>query len=473
MKRIDIAICSRMLVLSAAVVFSLTASYSRADEKHYSRLHEDKQRVKAWNTFAKRLYTLDQKMFAAHELRTETSQGGYAGQPNLYTETRYYDKNSNHLLSRIQRMNHDPSLIMLIEVYLYNETGKVSRDYSAAYLPYNRNAPIQTLINLHAYHDGLHGFRQFDASGERIYEQCRGVYRGKSVMLSLEEDQITEGPYRDKQTLDSMLYKTCFADLPLKADKYLNPLRELGALQDESAAPADDAEQVNRQIEAATQKLKRHPRDVGLLVQRGDLYFKLHEFDQAILDYSAAIAIDDQADEAYFGRGMALGRAGQIKEGIADLTVYIRRHPDNARAYTKRGVRYLWLHDDQRAERDLARAIALNTANAEAHDDLGVIHARRGDFATALQHFQAAIQIDPTYFKAYHNQAMVLYIRGRYNQALASTNASLKLVPQQRNTLLLKADILQALGRREDSRRAREEAEFMPEGNWSEHISVK
>jgi len=473
MKRIDIANCSRMLVLGTAVIFSLLAGYGRAEEKHYTRLHEDKQQVKAWNTFAQRLYQLDRKLLAEHALRSETSEGGFAGQPKLYTETRDYERHSNLLLSRIQRMNRDPSLIMLIEVYLYNKSGQVSRDYAAAYLPDHRNAPIQTLINLHAYHHGLHGFRQFDASGERIYEQCQGKYHGKSVMLSLEEDQIADGPYRDNQTLDSQLYKTCFAGLPMKAGRYLNPLNELGTLQQEAAEPADDADAIGRRINSLTQQLKHSPRDAGLLVQRGDLYFKMHEFDQAILDYSAAIAIDPHADEAYFGRGMALGRAGQIREGIQDLSVYIQRHPHNARAYTKRGVRYLWLHDDKRAEQDLSKAIEFNSANAEAHDDLGVIYARRGKYAEALKHFSATVRIDPTYFKGFHNQAMVYYISGDYNRALQAVERSLQLVPEQRNTMMLKADILHALGRDKEARKARDDAEFIPAGNWSERISVE
>jgi len=473
MKRIDIANCSRMLILGTAVIFSLLGGYARAEEKHYTRLHEDKQRVKAWNTFAQRLYTLDRKLLAEHELRSETSEGGFAGQPKLYTETRNYERHSNLLLSRVQRMNHDPSLIMLIEVYLYNKAGQVSRDYAAAYLPNHRNAPIQTLINLHAYHDGLHSFRQFDASGERIYEQCRGKYKGKQVLLSLEEDEFESGPFQDTQTVNSQVYKTCFAGLPMKAGRYLNPLNELGTLQQEADAPADDAEAIGRRVNTLTQQLKHSPRDAGLLIQRGDLYFKMHEFDQAILDYSAAISIDPRADEAYFGRGMALGRAGQIREGIQDLSVYIQRHPHNARAYTKRGVRYLWLHDDKRAEQDLIKAIELNSANAEAHDDLGVIYARRGKYAEALQHFGATVSIDPTYFKGYHNQAMVYYISGDYHRALQAVERSLQLVPEQRNTMLLKADILKALGRAREARKARDDAEFIPEGNWSERITVQ
>lgn len=470
----NIADCSKIIAMATALLLCLVSTIVIADEQKEEVLREDKQQVKAWNQFADRLYALHEALIAQHAIRTETSPGGYAEQPNIYTETRYYDKHSNRLLSRIQRMNDNPKLIQLIEVNIYGSAGRVMRDYLAAYLPFNRNAPIQTLINLHGYHGELHGFRQFDASGEYIYEQCEGRYAGKPVMISLEDYEFGKGPYRDNKTLASPVYKNCFADIPTTAQPYLNPAREIALLKaDKAQHVPESADDLARMIEAYSQTLKQRPKDVALLIKRGDLYFQLHEFEQAIEDYSDAIALDSRADEAYFGRGMALGRYGQIREGIRDLSLYIKRHPDSARAYTKRGVRNLWIHDDTQAEKDFVRAIALNSSNAEAHDDLGVIYARRGKYELALQHFTAAVTIDPTYFKAFHNQAMVYYISGKDILALTSIERSLALVPDQRNSMLLKADILHALGRESEAKKVKEEAEFLPEGNWSEHIAVE
>ena len=474
MKCLNIAVCSKILTMTAAMAVAFMATTVLADETEGMRLKEDKQQVHDWNLFADRLLELHKFLVSRHEIRTDTSQGGYARQANIYTETRYYDKQSKHLLSRIQRMNDNPKLIELIEINIYGKHDKIKRDYLAAYLPYNRNAPIQTLINLHGYHKGLHGFRQFDASGERIYEQCRGHFKGKAVMMSLEDYEFGQGPYRDTKTLDSEAYKTCFAGIPTKVEPYLNPLNEIALIKQQDAeAMPDSADELARQIADYSRRLKQNPKDVALLIKRGDLYFKVHEFELAIADYSDAIELDGHADEAYFGRGMALGRYGQIREGIKDLGVYIKRHPDNSRAYTKRGVRYLWIHDYRRAEKDLVRAIQLDPANAEAHDDLGVIHARNRDYIGALKHFNAAVKYDHTYFKAFHNQAMVYYITGQEVLALASVEQALALMPDQRNSLLLKANILHELGRDEEAAKIKDDAEFLPKGNWSERITVQ
>jgi len=476
MKCSDNAICSRWRVHVAILLIGLFAAHVHAKprEKDTRALKEDKQQVHAWNTFAERLYTLHQHLIAQHEIRTQTEQGGYAHQPDIYTETRYYDRQTNHLLSRIQRMNDNPSLIQLIEVNIYNVQGQVARDYLAAYLPYNRNAPIQTLINLHGYHGKLQAFRQFDASDERIYEQCQGEYQGKPVMISLEEDEFGKGPYRASKTVDSTEYKTCFDDIPVTARAYLNPLTEIATTpQPQDVGSLKTVDDYNRRIETYTASLKRDPKNVELLIRRGDLYFHIHEFEQAIADYSDAIDLDKDADAAYFGRGMALGRYGQIREGIADLSIYIQRHPQESRAHTKRGVRYLWIRDEKRAVQDFTTAIALDPTNSEAHDDLGVILARRKDYIGALKHFNAAIKHDPTYFKAYHNQAMVYYISGQDVLALGAVEQCLALAPDQRNSLLLKADILHAMGRDKEAAQIKDNAEFLPEGNWSERVTVQ
>jgi len=227
------------------------------------------------------------------------------------------------------------------------------------------------------------------------------------------------------------------------------------------------------QIKNVTKELKEKPKSTDLLIKRGDLYFQIHEFDKAVDDYTAAIKLDDHADKAYYGRGLALGRSGDIRGGIKDLTVYLDRHPNDSYGYTKRGIRNLWIGDDENAEKDLTKAITLNPKNAEAHDDLGVVLARRGQYKEAKKHFIACVTNDPTYFKGWHNLAMVRYIFGENQKALDAVNNSLTLVPNQRSPMLLKAKILQDLGRFKEAAKVKDEADWLPEGNWSEHISVK
>ncbi len=234
-----------------------------------------------------------------------------------------------------------------------------------------------------------------------------------------------------------------------------------------------DSEAMTREAARLDGELRKHPKAAALYARRGAARFKLREFDKAVEDFTTALKLDDRLDEAWFGRGMALGRNGQVEEGVADLGVYIHRHPDSSLAHTKRGIRYLWMNDLDRAEKDLTRAIALDPRNAEAHDDLGVIHAQRGQYELALQHFQKTVRADPSYQKGYHNLAMVHYITGRNDEALATVERALKLIPEARDSLLLKSSILEALGRNAEAKVLREEAEFMPAGERSARMPIQ
>ncbi len=208
-------------------------------------------------------------------------------------------------------------------------------------------------------------------------------------------------------------------------------------------------------------------------LDRGEAYFILGQFDKAVLDATAAIAFDDGLDLAYYVRGLALGRMKFIEAGIGDLTVYLERHPDNSLALTKRGVRYLWINDLENAEKDLDHAIALDPSNAEAYDDLGVIYAKTERYAMAIKSFQATIRIDPTYAKAYHNLAISYHLSGNQRRAMKYSKTDVEMNPQSKSALFLKASILRAVGRLDEAQEVADDAEFLPDGNWSENVSVK
>ena len=237
-----------------------------------------------------------------------------------------------------------------------------------------------------------------------------------------------------------------------------------------SSYDGDSSEQT---LQRLNQQIAKQPKNAKLYLERGQVYFSLREFDGAIEDYTAAITLDNQQYDAWFWRGMAQGRVGNVAAGIEDISVYIEHNPNDSRAHTKRGVRYLWLGDRDNASKDFHRAIELDPKNAEAHDDLGVVLAQQGDYQRALEHFYQTVQIDSSYQKGYHNLAMALYIMNRDVDALQAVDYAIQLDPEARNSMLLKSEILSALGRHAEAQAAHENAMFLPEGNWTERAPVK
>mgnify|MGYP001820218046 FL=1 len=153
----------------------------------------DHERVEKWNKFVQDLYSFHKERIKKQEVSIEERIGGYGGVTNdleFYREVRYYAKDSGRLLADIKWENRKPDNLHSIELYLYDDKGRISRDYTAAYLPPYRNAPIQTLISIHRYKDGLHSSRQFDVSDNRIFEFCVGQYRGEKVHIVFDDYEI-------------------------------------------------------------------------------------------------------------------------------------------------------------------------------------------------------------------------------------------------------------------------------------------
>jgi tetratricopeptide (TPR) repeat protein len=68
---------------------------------------------------------------------------------------------------------------------------------------------------------------------------------------------------------------------------------------------------------------------------------------------------------------------------------------------------------------------------------------------------------------------MAYYMTGQDELALAAADNALRLNPEARSTLLVKSVILETLGYLDEARELKENAEFLPEGNWSEQVPVE
>jgi len=209
---------TRYSILLPAVFFIALAPINALSETVVLRVDNDQ--VSVWNRFAESLIDLHKRGIAGREIRKSEVTGGYGGEfakGFTYREVCYHDAESGWLLSCIRHDANKPEQIHVIDVYVYDAAGRVIRDYTAMYLPRGRHAPMRTFINLHQYDETLHGFRQFDASGNLLYEQCRGKFAGRVVDFSLEYHQI-EPPVTGLKS-----YQACFGKLPDTAEQYLVP----------------------------------------------------------------------------------------------------------------------------------------------------------------------------------------------------------------------------------------------------------
>lgn len=68
---------------------------------------------------------------------------------------------------------------------------------------------------------------------------------------------------------------------------------------------------------------------------------------------------------------------------------------------------------------------------------------------------------------------MAYVLTNKPEQALSAVNKSLVLDNDSRNSLMLKSEILNALGKNKEAESVMRKAEFLPEGNWSERFTLQ
>jgi hypothetical protein len=189
------------------------------------------ERDTAWKVFAERLLSFHEKQIGNRDIVTTEEIGDYKDNPQFYVEISYIDSHSNLLLSRIRWERERPGKINVIEVFVYDENKQVARDYAAAFLPEyytvhkpnGPGVPVQTLINLHNHAGKLHAFRSFDATGEFLYEACRGSYQGIEVDISTDDSEITGLSSVTPVITARDIEQICYGPIPDNAAEYLDP----------------------------------------------------------------------------------------------------------------------------------------------------------------------------------------------------------------------------------------------------------
>jgi len=206
--------------MSAGAVLLFAAFSVWAADAHVMQIETNEAHVTSWNRFAKQAFDLHKRQIAGRAIRKTEVAGQYHGtaaRGYAYTETSYHDARSGLLLSRVRVDRDRPKILHIVEVFIHDEQGHVIRDFGAIYLPWIQNAPIRTMVNLHQYNRDLHAYRQFDASGVRIYEHCQGRQSGARVDISLYEHEI------GLPATASDTYQACFAGVQQTAGIYRSP----------------------------------------------------------------------------------------------------------------------------------------------------------------------------------------------------------------------------------------------------------
>ena len=206
-----------------------------------------------------------------------------------------------------------------------------------------------------------------------------------------------------------------------------------------------------------------------LHVHTGLRYGAAGEFDAALREYHAALALDPQSADVRDGLARMLGRAGQDSVALVQFRTVLRDRPDDARtwynlgnlfqrrgrhlealgafrravdlepkreaAWNHIGEAYRALGDTVRAAAAYQRALEIVPGYEQALNNLATLHAVQGDGPAAEAGWRAALESNGRYLPALVNLAILLTDTGRHAEALAMWKRVLAVDPQNSTAL--------------------------------------
>jgi len=167
-------------------------------------------------------------------------------------------------------------------------------------------------------------------------------------------------------------------------------------------------------------------------VTRGNTYYELGEYTQALADYSQAIALDSTYLEAFFRRGFTRLQQQDISGAMTDFSKITDLSPQHPLGHFALGMAYnaeadpdynLVLHH-------LSQAINLGLDSVTAFQTRGLAYAATGQFDQAIVDFSQAIRRDPDALEAYVARAKAYHANRDARRAIEDYNRAIDLAPE-------------------------------------------
>jgi tetratricopeptide (TPR) repeat protein len=167
--------------------------------------------------------------------------------------------------------------------------------------------------------------------------------------------------------------------------------------------------------------------EIGNLLQKAVTYQKMHDHDSAITALSELIRRAPNNAEAYHRRGYSYGAKKLPDRAIEDYTAAIRLRPDYPLTYNERGNAYCSKNEFDRGIDDYGMAISLKPDYAFPYHNRGLAYLNKKEFDRSIADFTSAIKFSPRYASAYFNRGRAYYALKKYQDARSDFEKCLEL----------------------------------------------
>jgi tetratricopeptide (TPR) repeat protein len=203
----------------------------------------------------------------------------------------------------------------------------------------------------------------------------------------------------------------------------------------------DDQIYLHRLSAAAVQDIATHDRWPTVFDDKPNLWPPSR--DQIIRNYSEEIRRDPNNANTFFRRGVAHVGKGNLDAAFLDFDQAIRLRQDIAWPFARRGDCYRAKGDIDAALRDYNRAIELDSdhyASRSARYGRGGIYRQRGEFEQAISDYSWLLQFAPRYAGAFKDRGLAYAGLGDFDRAIQDFDRAIDFSRRQRRNNLVVVD---------------------------------
>jgi tetratricopeptide (TPR) repeat protein len=213
-------------------------------------------------------------------------------------------------------------------------------------------------------------------------------------------------------------------------------LAEAGAL----ACATATSEQLSEAVELCRlvissnppQKLATSARRLGAwaLNRRGELLLDADQHQEAVVDFEAAIVLDNSCSAAIHNRAVVRAQQYDFEAALEDFNRVIELNPELAIAYRNRAELLAAQGKMNNAVDDYARAVNGMPNDAELYRARAHALQSLGEFERAIADLNRSIQLDPQAVEGLVQRGNIMAERGDFDHALADFQQAATLAPE-------------------------------------------
>ena len=172
-----------------------------------------------------------------------------------------------------------------------------------------------------------------------------------------------------------------------------------------------------------------NPNNASYYYNRGTTFANLEKFEDAIQDYNKAIDLNPNDESVYYNRGVAFIYLNEYEKAIENLSKAIDLNPNKDSTYYNRGIAFTNLSDSEKAIKDFNKAIDLNSNNASYYNNRGTLYINQGNYDEAVKDFSKAIDLNPIFTFGYSNLGNLYNNLNKYEKAIKNLSKAIDLDP--------------------------------------------